>query len=125
MTDSYNERYNAVPVPAPIRTIDSIDERLEEVEHDFFNRIIASFRLAEQVISSTFQKDYRILSHQGNRDYSVDMTSELWLRGVQPLGLVLKTRDDSKFQVASFAKMPLVDTAVLRLDSLEEFFEEA
>ena len=125
MTDSYNERYNAVPVPAPIRTIDSIDERLEEVEHDFFNRIIASFRLAEQVISSTFQKDYRILSHQGNRDYSVDMTSELWLRGVQPLGLVLKTRDDSNFQVASFAKMPLVDTAVLRLDSLEEFFEEA
>jgi hypothetical protein len=123
MNESYIDRYAAVPVPLPIRTIDSIDARLEETEHDFFNRIIASFKLAEHVVSSTFQRQYRIVSDRGNVAYSCDMTSELWLEGVQPLGLVLKTRDDSNFQVASFAKMPLVDTAILRLDSLAEFFQ--
>lgn len=124
MTRPYIERYNEIPVPLPMKSIDSIDEALERVEDDFFDRIVASFRLAEHVVATTFKTDYRIISRPLNKEYSCDLTSELWLEGVQPLATVLKVRDELNHQVSLFSKYPLTDMALLRLDSLEEFFED-
>lgn len=115
----FPDSYNAVKVPESIRSMDAIDERVVEAEAHFFEEITDSLQLSRLALASFCQIRHRMLVpteglkfSRGDLRESDDIVTELWVEGVQPLATVLKTRDEVNWQVASFAKYPLLPRAI-------------
>ena len=111
--------YNAVAVPEPIRTMDADDERVVEAESNFFEAIADSLQLSHFALASLCRLQRRMLVPseglgftRGDLREPDDSINELWVDGVQPLATVLKTRDDTDWQVASFTKYPLLPQTI-------------
>lgn len=121
------ERYNRVPVPESLRTIDmagdvSADSRivLERTE-EFFENIVASFSFTDLARTSLLSINHRMLvPTDGSLRYSDDQMDELSVEGIQPLGTVLRTRDVSNYQLAQFTKYPLRTETIEHIQSVLE-----
>lgn len=116
----FPESYDAVRVPDPIRSMDAIDQAVVAAEEQFFAEIRDSLQITYLALSSFCKINHRMLvpMHRPALSFvdqpreSDDSLSEFWLEGVQPLATVLKTRDDWNWQVASFAKFPLLPRTI-------------
>lgn len=113
-------RFNAVEVPAPIRTMDAIDERVAEAREAFFDRILTALELSHLAIVASLERDTRMLVPPDQSRRSEDYIDELRLKGVQPLASVLRIRDDVNYQVAFFNKYPLTPHAITTFREIEE-----
>lgn len=121
------ERYNRVPVPESLRTIDmagdmSADDRsvLERVD-SFFEEVAGAFSFTDIARASLLEVNHRMLVPlDGSLRATDDQIDELWIRNIQPLATVLRTRDEWNWQVAQFSKYPLLPrTACLVQSALE------
>ncbi len=118
--------YEAVRVPDTLHTKDAIDEQVREAQQHFFEEIRDSLQISQLAISAFCRINYRMLvpHHPGQQygetqRYSDDFISEFWFERVQPLATVVKVRDEWNWQVASFAKYPLLPRTVRIITELE------
>jgi len=122
----FPESYDAVEVPETMRSMDAIDERVAEAGEKFFGEIIDSLQFPRLALESFCRIRHRMLvptiGHslaRGGLRESDDSISELWVEGVQPLATVLKTRDERNWQVASFAKYPLLPQTIQIVNEID------
>ena len=110
------DAYTAVEVPAPMRSMDAIDEQVAEVSNTFFDEIRDSLDLSYRSLQHLFEIEHKMLVPPYPRGTAPEHTvraSDDYLkvfqrRGGQALASVLYMRDDANFQIAHFSKFSLL-----------------
>lgn len=118
--DEMVSRYEAVPVPKGFRH--DLSENVDAVQTDFFLEIITALDLGHQALGYFDVRDRMLLpiTHsQLRRPGSDDYLHELLLGNAQTLALTLRTRDQFNYEVAHFSKIPLQQTTLDWIQSLE------
>lgn len=122
----FQQSYEAVAIPAPIRSMDAIDERVVAAEEHFLQEVSDSLQLSKLALSTFCSIRHRMLvplDYQHSQARSVrasdDILSELWFSDVQPLATVMKVRDGHNWQVANFSKYPLLPHTVSVITNIE------
>lgn len=113
---NFLDAYNAVEVPAPMLSMDAIDEQVAEVSNTFFDNVRDSLDLSYRSLEHLFEIEYKMLVPSypsGTAAEHMVLASDDYLklfqrRGGQALASVLYTRDDFNYQIAHFAKFPLL-----------------
>jgi hypothetical protein len=108
--------YNAVEVPAPLLSMDAIDEQVRETTDTFFDSVIRSLDLSPLVMGNFFEIKWKTLTpmyedsvpYESRVHGTDDYIQMLRKQGSQTLAAVMYTRDDFNYQIAHFAKYPLL-----------------
>jgi hypothetical protein len=104
--------YNAVEVPPTIVSQDAIDEQVRLAEEIFFAAIQASLDLSPRTVGVFFEIERRLLVRQAHAEEGYFGTDDYQHRfrksGQQILASVTYIRDDLNYQIAHFAKYPLL-----------------
>ena len=104
------DAYTAVEVPAPMRSMDAIDEQVTEVSNTFFDELRDSLDLSYRSLQHLFEIEHKMLVPplQANAapehivQASDDYLKVFQRRGGQALASVLYTRDDANFQIVHY-----------------------
>lgn len=120
--------YTAVEVPAPTLSMDAIDEQVGEVSDKFFDDVRDSLDLSYRSLGHLFEIDYKMLvpsyplgtAAEHMVQASDDYLKRFMRRGGQTLASVLYTRDDFNYQIAHFAKFPLLSKTEADIRSFQQ-----
>ncbi len=110
----------AVDVPRPQRYTTGPDETLAitRQSNQFLGHVIKAFELNRNEMAFLFEIKHHMLANPtdgGEVRPSDDMLQRLYIRGVQPLAEVGSWRDESNFQVITFALHALMPAAEKRI----------
>lgn len=124
--DSLLQKWESIEVPATYISGPDLeaDEGLKQRDTDFFDAVRVAIGLGERAVrAGIVTVEYRNLL--STKDHVTDDKVQLWsLNGVQPLAMLLKTRNDPNFIVAQFSKYSLTDHAVDRILRFQERADE-
>jgi hypothetical protein len=113
------QQFNIVKVPEIEQTIDDATGPWAEIEQDYFNRIIASFKMSQHAIGVTFDIDRRMLVPADMSRASNDFISELWVKDRQPIATTLRVRNELNYQVVLFNKYPLLPSTIETIEAIK------
>ena len=116
--------YNAVQVPETLVSMDAIDEQVRSTQDSFFAAISDSLDLSSRTVGHFFEIERRLLlrdEHVQEGYYGTDDYQERFRKtGQQILASVTYIRDDWNYQVAHFAKYPLLEGTVRNIRELQQ-----
>jgi len=116
--------YNAVEVPPTLLSQDAIDEDVHLVYRTFFGAIRDSLDLSPRTLTHFFQIERRLVITQEHADAGYFGTEDYQTRfrktGQQILASVTYERDDLNYQIAHFAKYPLLEGTVRSIRELQQ-----
>lgn len=117
--------YNHVPVPETMLSMDANNEQVHASADQFFEDIMNSLDLGRRTLGDFFEINYRMLIPTIKRRRALRETDEytqfLQKTGSQTLAAVLYRRDDFNYQIAHFAKFPLLPKTVAEIRELQQF----
>lgn len=122
--------YNAVPVPETMRTKDASDEAVIRTTETFFSEVRDSLDLSPRTLGAFFEMSWKTLVPMYEQEVppeqrihgTDDMYYSFRRKGYQALASVTYIRDDPNYQIAHFAKYPLLpatEQAIRDLQHLE------
>lgn len=116
------EAYNAVVVPEPLVSMDAIDEHVHATADRFFAEVRTALDLGSHTVATFFEIEDKMLvtPHGPEKEVrgSDDFMHLFQRRGGQAIASVLYQRDSFNFQIAQFAKYPLLPRTI---EEIREF----
>ncbi len=107
--------YGAVPVPAPMTTIElDADPTVRETTGEFFDSIVRATRLGQNAVQILLRNEHYCL-HPNDARPSDDWDQRLLLEGVQPLAMAHKTRTAFNAMMVTYSKIELTPNAVRQI----------